>query len=223
MVDLPNLPKRENFKKIILSRAGPAYYSIATGVDRETKKGKQLHALEPYKKSIINAIKLTEIREIKRGGLSDTSRKRLLRRILALDDKTPNKPENYKELKNNPFARDKILRDRLLKHFARKPKIAARVQEQFSEDLPTGGQAKHSLVDRRGTGDTLAKANRTTSSGIDDLIKKKSTDPNKMNRLAQNNRLRPDYDNKFGYSAKRNAAVSIDDRPKSPPPIKLAN
>lgn len=234
MTDIPDLPRRKNFGKITVAEGtGPAHSNLATGLKRATLKSSSvLHPLKPYRKSIIKAFNnpVTKLK-IRRGGLSNIDQIKLYRKILALDDKapksenfgfrrTPKKDKDYIELKNAKFARD-VLKYKLLKHFAKQPKIAARVREQFSENLPLGKKAVSSIDKYRGTGETMAKASRVVYSSVHDRVQGKSLDPSKLNRLAKNNKLKP-LNNKFALPLNRRLA-SANDLPKSSPPVNLVN
>lgn len=166
---VPQMPLPKDFNKFTVARGtGPSHSNLASSLSRATSSGAgALHPLKKYNKTILKGFNNQLVkRNIRRGGLSTTQQTKLYRKMVNENE----------HLKNDIYAK-KVLKTKLLKHFASRPEIQARIKEQYSEDLKGGGKAVRSATRYESTSKTLGKENTKTFSGINSRIKNRPTAP----------------------------------------------
>jgi len=162
-----NMPAPKDFNKFtVLSGTGPRHSNFASSFKlASSASDSALHPLKKYDKTIIKSFNDQLVKKnIRRGGLSTTQQTKLFRKIIAKDE----------HLKNDIYAK-KVLKNRLLKHFAHRPEVQARVKEQYSEDLKGGGKAVRTINKYESTSKTLGKSNNKNFSGINSKLQKRTT------------------------------------------------
>ena len=159
---MSSMPLPKNFNRFtVLSGAGPRSNNLASSFKlASNSKSSELHPLKRYNKTIIKSFNDPLVkRNIRRGGLSTKQQLKLFRKIVAKEE----------HLKTDMYAK-KVLKNNLLKHFAHRPEVQARIKEQYSEDLKGGGKAVRTVNQYQSTGNTLGKKqNKTFPTGTTKL------------------------------------------------------
>ncbi|PIT87273.1 MAG: hypothetical protein COU31_03865 [Candidatus Magasanikbacteria bacterium CG10_big_fil_rev_8_21_14_0_10_40_10] len=189
MPQVQGLPSKKYFSTFTVKKgAGPSYGNLATGLSNATRSSASvLHPLKEYQDPIKHAFNDGFVKKTIRskGYLSVAQQKQLYNKILnKASEMHKADPKNIKDLSSDIYAK-KVLKDRLLKHFAFDPKTQENIREQYGDETDKfGHSAKHSLSQYKSTADNLVKEDRQVFSGADKMAKAK-------NNLARANQLNP--------------------------------
>ncbi|MFH1790351.1 MAG: hypothetical protein ABH832_04775 [bacterium] len=185
-IDIAKLPKPQNFNKFSVAKGtGVSYANLASSLNRAMLSSSDtLHPLKEYKDHIIEAFDNPLYKKkMRSGGLSNADQKLLFRKIIAKN----------KKLSSDQFAKN-ILKNRLLKHFEKRPEVQDRIEEQFSEDIKTGGTASRSAIQHKSTSETIGKKDLNIHSGIGSIQKNNvSEKTSEIDKNPSQKKFRPSF------------------------------